>query len=895
MNTQRDWLDNFFTRMPVSVMIEQMRQFAKGGYLSENFLKSIESHFNKYLQSVYPTSSLDEREEIYHWGMDLAFRDTQQNGKNAKLKGPFKHLRDFGREVLNEVDSKPHCQFDAVLRWRMLTQRIDPDAIICAFLADKDFCRGVKRKVFTWEPVIKTDNIRLHRMLDNGMAENHFHLFGSGPHFQLNWLSLMNKPSGQSKAFEQSGMMKNRLDTKIFMSDYEVQSADTMETVVKKAALIRLHLFETIQLGKDHVTFTKSQLYQLLKLSDKALLTQYEKYAEKINMYRYKFGFEIIGKSKGTPDYALNEILAHNNWHHNLFLASERKLLYDCYLQIYEDYYEGRDKTIEALLCLYLIMKSNFRAEMVQVNEKHGFMNFSEYQDRKDGFIRSEPLYMEALTYMAVAGSYNDQNIVSLEARITPRKNPIALNSFIKRIDDIVNYNDDKYKIRGKTNRYVDFIKRLTANSDSKTDEIETPLFFAIHMPKAKDKWSWVSLDKGKCLSRCSPRNQLVRIRNRNTYHQIEKIRRFKVSAAYRIYGIDACSNEIGCRPEVFSHAIRATRYLNGLQTEALVTKSKPLPTIRVTYHAGEDFLDPVDGMRAIDEAIIFNEMTHGDRIGHGLALGIDVQEWYACKRNTIVMPKQDYIDNLAWMIQKVIDYKIPSDFSTISKLQNEFRRYFEEVYHTEKGVTESKYIGSWKLRGDAPKLYKEGIFKRNLLPNHWGSHSISSKSELNSIRHDDSTARLYHLYHFDSDVRSRGNLRCNIVVSKDYMIIAQQIQKAMQFNLRQRGIGIECNPSSNYLIGSFKRYDRHPLVQFYNLGLTHNIGDNPQLFVSINTDDQGVFGTYLENEYALMALALHKCRDENGDLVYNSEMIYSWLDRIRTMGIEQSFRGINK
>lgn len=891
MNTQRDWLDTFFSRMPVTVMIQQTKQFSKNGYLSERFCTRIDKLFNQHLQSVFSTSSKDEREEIYYWGMDLAFRDLQQQGKNSKLKGPFKHLRDFAREVLTEIDEKPHCKFDSVLRWRMLTQRIDPDAIICAFLAEKDFCRGVKRLHFTWEPIIKTDNLRLHRMLDKGMAENHFHLFGSGPHFQLNWLSLMNRPTGRMKDFKISGIVQNHLDPKHFASDYEIQSSDSMETLIKKAALIRLYLFESTKGIKP--TIEKSKLFKLLMMSDKELLPKYQEYVERIQMYRYKYGYEFIGKAKGKPDYCLDKSLAQENWHHNLFLTSERKLIYDCYYKIYEDYHCDNTNTIESLFYLYLLMKSNFRAEMIQVNERHGFMNFSEYQDRKDGFIESEPLFMEALTYMAVAGSYTDQNIISLEARITPKKSHAALNESINFIDDVVAYNDEQFKSKAETNRYRHFIEGL--KQGKKENKKETPLFFVIHMPKGKDKSFWSSLNHQDRLRKCLPRNYEVRLKNKRTFNQIEKVRLYRASSAYRIYGIDACSNEIGCRPEVFAHAIRATRYLNGLQSKTLGIQAKALPTIRVTYHAGEDFLDPVDGMRAIDEAIIFNQMTHGDRIGHALALGIDVEEWYACKRFTMVMPKQDYIDNLAWMIQKIIDYKIPVEFSTIRSLQNEFNFYFNEVYPTEDGVTETVYIRSWQLRGDSPDLYKRGSFERSFLINHWNNHSILDKNSLNSIRHESQAARLYYLYHFDAETRNKGNMRCNIVISKDYMVLANKIQKSMQFFLRQIGIGIECNPSSNYLIGSFKRYDRHPLVQFYNLGLTDHVSKNPQLFVSINTDDQGVFGTYLENEYALMALALQKCKDVDGYPLYNPEMIYNWLDRIRLMGIEQSFRVINK
>lgn len=45
-------------------------------------------------------------------------------------------------------------------------------------------------------------------------------------------------------------------------------------------------------------------------------------------------------------------------------------------------------------------------------------------------------------------------------------------------------------------------------------------------------------------------------------------------------------------------------------------------------------------------------------------------------------------------------------------------------------------------------------------------------------------------------------------------------------------------------------------------------------LSVSINTDDQGVFDTLLENEYALMVLALEKAKDEEGNKLYDIEDI---------------------
>ena len=60
---------------------------------------------------------------------------------------------------------------------------------------------------------------------------------------------------------------------------------------------------------------------------------------------------------------------------------------------------------------------------------------------------------------------------------------------------------------------------------------------------------------------------------------------------------------------------------------------------------------------------------------------------------------------------------------------------------------------------------------------------------------------------------------------------------------------------------------------------------------VSINTDDQGVFDTLLENEYALMTLALKKSKDKENQPLYDIEDIYEWIDYVREMGMQQSFK----
>lgn len=71
-----------------------------------------------------------------------------------------------------------------------------------------------------------------------------------------------------------------------------------------------------------------------------------------------------------------------------------------------------------------------------------------------------------------------------------------------------------------------------------------------------------------------------------------------------RILGIDAASNEVGCRAEVFGSVFRYLKNHIKVVDDGLTRKK--LPQLGATYHVGEEFLDIADGLRAIDEAIHF-------------------------------------------------------------------------------------------------------------------------------------------------------------------------------------------------------------------------------------------------------------------------------------------------
>ena len=82
--------------------------------------------------------------------------------------------------------------------------------------------------------------------------------------------------------------------------------------------------------------------------------------------------------------------------------------------------------------------------------------------------------------------------------------------------------------------------------------------------------------------------------------------------------------------------------------SEGLV-KCKPL---MATYHVGEDFLDIIEtDFGQLMRRLCFRIMKCGDRLGHALALGVNIDGWDRSKsKRAILISKQDYLDNLVWL-----------------------------------------------------------------------------------------------------------------------------------------------------------------------------------------------------------------------------------------------------
>ena len=906
MDNLRSVLNIVLSKIPPSMILDSKIQYDN---ITKDMFVRIAGYYIKYytnneLENLFHYIKKEYEEQAnYVRDFDIGVH------KNTEGFNVFDAILIFCVKVLQEVNGEPCCRYQHLLRWRSTSHQLDEDLFTTAFLAYRDLRNGRKFRDFSWKPIIGNDNEYLNHLLSQGMADNHFHLKGSAPQFPLSWISMMNNVTKKRHRILFETYSQKRLSTAYAVGGEE----EHLYSMYLKAALIRTFLFAKItenmfvletmselhinelfekqgseEVWKERERKSEVLMYELLKDSEKILLYQ-RAIQNNISYFR-----GIDGKI--NLDYALTGYYNHGNRNNkvNECLSGERWFMYEMFYRVY-----AKDEKFERyfnLFYTYLVIKRTIRAEMVQTNDNIGFDNFEKYQDRKEDFIEGTP-FEAAYIKMALEGTIVNQNLLHLEARITPKKTATMNRKIIEKYDQIIK-EDEEFKKR---------------------------YFFVFHFIKEKDNTKLFASD-----NYC--RHYEKRRKLQKQAMALARFREKSPSVAVRVRGIDACSSEIGCRPEVFSHTYRYLR--NHMVYETERTKEAGIGNgmrskvrqLQMTYHIGEDFQSLVDGLRAIEEAILFLNLDCGSRMGHALALGINPEEYYEGKHGNILITQQDYLDNIVWLYYCIKRFSLTGYDDLLLKIEMEYSRYFQLIYGnaiedkffecvmeeareyfaaTNPAIAEeysnsrfnfriSEYYFAWLLRGDDPECYIRGYFRDPEYISDWNRYAVHKECPRDyRIRYNAQCAYLYFLYHYNANVKLEGQKTIEVSVNHKLIQCVKEVQKKLQLLIAKLGIGIEANPSSNYFIGTFSRYEDHPIFRLYNMGLVSSekeIEECPQLPVCINTDDQGIFSTYLENEYALLALALEKAKDENGKNRYNRMYIYQWIENVRRLGIQLSF-----
>ena len=574
-------------------------------------------------------------------------------------------------------------------------------------------------------------------------------------------------------------------------------------------------------------------------------------------------------------DYAIRDIRVSTD-ECNSYIVGERNLYYCCFHHIFS---QPKDDCFRVLYYLYLLVKHKFNRYFVQTNNKTGFTNFKEYTDRKSEFIKNTP-YNKMATNMAIQGDIKENDLEQLEARITPKKTPGEM-SFS------VNWNDKyAYWRSSRINRYERITPKIPDNGKLRYGDGTDKFFYVLHFIKNKDANWYIKKEYNKA-PMC--REHAKREEYRCMAETLMEMRERNDEACRRIFGIDAASHEVNFRPENFGPSFR---YLSSSRGNQIVPWRRNMPDLRKTFHAGEDFYEVIDGLRAIDEAVLYLELSEGDRIGHGVALGIDVEKWYH-RHPVIALPLQNKIDNIAWMLHKIQEWGLPVSNAYQGKLLTEFEQLYLKLYQEQcPGLL--AYITAWKLRGDVPDRYFASSPEPFVPTSRWERYSIKDVELFNSVIETKEIYNIYHRYHYDTKLKQRASQIDKHFFNQDEYAqervqLVKAIQRCMRTYVANKGIAVESCPSSNFLISNFDEFKEIPTFNLFPL--REGDGEKFRMNVCINTDDQGVFYTNLVKEYTMLAGTLRKYKKEDNTRMYSDDEILEWVKHLIENSKQLCFR----
>lgn len=339
--------------------------------------------------------------------------------------------------------------------------------------------------------------------------------------------------------------------------------------------------------------------------------------------------------------------------------------------------------------------------------------------------------------------------------------------------------------------------------------------------------------------------------------------------------GFDVCTDEVGIPSWVLAPLLQRVRRAAEEGARALDSWfGWSPPPIHMTAHAGEDFVHLLTGLRLLDEAVEVFDLGCGDRIGHGLSLGIDPVDW-ASRAGMVPVAREDRLFDLVWERQFYALQGQCSDPARLSRLDREIRRPCDIIFG--RGCN-----GAYDA-GDIEYLWED-------LRNPWALYSLGFPDDRPSVcgLHGcldwpgdvDRRMQLLHTYLSNPTVFQRGRELVWVETAPEAHALAG-VQAQLRGKIGARGITIEVNPTSNLLIGDLNDLTRHPLWRLRPI--RDSDGDSPPVPICVGSDDPLVFNSNLRLEYQNLCDAMILAG-------YSEEEIRRWIDRTRKSGMESRF-----
>ncbi|MCA9494409.1 MAG: hypothetical protein KC621_30995 [Myxococcales bacterium] len=319
--------------------------------------------------------------------------------------------------------------------------------------------------------------------------------------------------------------------------------------------------------------------------------------------------------------------------------------------------------------------------------------------------------------------------------------------------------------------------------------------------------------------------------------------------------GVDVASRELDTPLWAIAPLVRQVRRTSR-EAAGLLAGLRPL---RGTWHAGEDFRTPLEGLRRVEELLSSGVVERGDRLGHGLVLGIDPSAW---RDAYVVQPRSERLFDLSWALELAPELDLPS--RCVEHVRRELRDLRRELGAVRPGLdwSEERLVD---LRRD---LLEGRWIHRHGMPGDPLPESPCAGELLDAWVSD-------HLLFQDLD-----QPRPTVLGEADVLWISA-LQEWVRHRAGALELTVEANPSSNLVIGDLGSLLAHPALALFPPPRAPRT--TASLPVSVNTDNPLVTGSSLPDEFHWMFVALMA----QGTSV---DEAFHWLRQLADHGLRSVF-----
>lgn len=550
------------------------------------------------------------------------------------------------------------------------------------------------------------------------------------------------------------------------------------------------------------------------------------------------------------PDHQLHNSVTTS---YSNIIVYEALFLYDCF-----QFFKNHDFPILPFY-IYILICNIFKRFIVHQIDQYGFEQFHK-------IVRSglrEVSEKEHQRKFHQLNSFYSRYLSHVECRIAPKK---RYEDTAKRLKELI----DQYE------KFKDQESKHQSEDNQKSNTYS--LSIIIHFIKESDikrTYQYITYRHQRF------RKKIKRI----AYHIVKLLKEGKNIREY-VRGIDAAGDELGCPPEVFAPTIRFLRKVT--HYNILHDNNSTLPTLRFTYHVGEDFIHLISGIRSVYEAIIFLNLDSGDRLSHATAVGIDPDFWLRQFGSRTFIKKGEWLDNLIFCYHVI--RKTEWNSPILYQLEKEICKLFSEIYLGHKDLLSniSRYdlidilIESYHCRALDPEYYfliDETIEPDfvSIIDNHLEYERINFEEKqpdkILGFYPREYSLRIFNLYHQGDVIRRYNDLievDLHSVLNRETVEILKMLQNYVVKLIKDRNIAVEVMLTSNVRISQYNDFKMHHIFKWL-------LENEPQLNVVLCSDDPGIFNTNLRNEYLLTAQILRELNRDPipiiGRLKHNSKV----------------------